>query len=655
MPAPNFFSGMTTLQILKAVIGLGSDVQTGSIFPTWSDTVEYCKPDTFWFHEGYLYQSLKESGLQSENGIQVPLNNFEHWKKISYTPLHMGEDELEILNELNTLRIARIGAPQWATSTTAPVDHVLINGDFISFASRPEFKAKYDAGGFAGLLMPYDADAATQAANKGMFRPDAATPTGLYLPVDGGAYYQAWTDAANGTAGGHLNAGLPNINGTFNNYFGGSIVAGTGAITITDNGGNVYPGAGGDMRSRNATFSAQNSNPIYGNSTTVTPDTIKRPVIMYLGRADKILSITTKDKNWAATETEIGFGRVSAPADLALPADQIIDGPAFLAAGTDAINAFVPTCLIGSVFAHAASSTYVPNGCVPANGGEYTQSQFPSFYTDYLITGKLVTCTYAEFATQVEATGNCAKFALDVDNQKFKVPLYKDGDSITHAASVSEVGKSYKAGLPDISGVISGVAGSQTLATGPWSFGGASPGPNLGIVNALSAINFNASKANPIYGNSTTVTDEQVRLRHFVVVASAQNNASVFDWSNYMAALAGKANNDLSNLTPVGTTIIAHNAMPSDRSISYGLVWNNVYEAPADGFFYLSGTATATQQVRMEIYPPGLNNILYSSGGTVMNQTVFGRFLPVKKGYRCVPRGDTVVSTFKFIYAEGSY
>ena len=47
----------------------------------------------------------------------------------------------------------------------------------------------------------------------------------------------------------------------------------------------------------------------------------------------------------------------------------------------------------------------------------------------------------------------------------------------------------------------------------------------------------------------TTVLDEQVRLRHFVVVANAQNSASVFDWSAYMSALAGKANTDLSNVT----------------------------------------------------------------------------------------------------------
>lgn len=159
----------------------------------------------------------------------------------------------------------------------------------------------------------------------------------------------------------------------------------------------------------------------------------------------------------------------------------------------------IATTAIGSIITIFATDTYVPNGCVSANGGEYTRTQLASFYDDYLVAGKLITCTYSEFAAQLALTGNCAKFALDTTNQKFKVPLLKDGDSITQAASA----------------------------------------------------------ANAIYGNSTTVTDEQIRLRHFVVVASAQNSASVFDWSNYMAGLAGKANTDLSNATTLPQGILA--------------------------------------------------------------------------------------------------
>ena len=208
----------------------------------------------------------------------------------------------------------------------------------------------------------------------------------------------------------------------------------------------------------------------------------------------------------------------------------------------------ISTTLIGSVQTVLCADNYVPNGCVPANGGEYTSAQFPTLFDEYLVGGKLLTCTYAAWAAQVALTGNCGKFALDADAQKFKVPLLKDGDSITQAASAAELGKSYKAGLPNIVGR-PGLDGGSSTGTGPFSSKIGSGFRPYGQVDGSYDVTFDASRSSAIYGNSTTVTDEQVRLRHFVVVASAQNSPSVFEWSAYMAALAGKANADLSNAT----------------------------------------------------------------------------------------------------------
>lgn len=218
----------------------------------------------------------------------------------------------------------------------------------------------------------------------------------------------------------------------------------------------------------------------------------------------------------------------------------------------------ISTTLIGSIQTLLCADSYVPNGCVPANGGEYTRAQFPSLYDTYLVGGKLLTCTYAEQTAQVALTGNCAKFALDTVNQKFKVPLIKDGDSITQASSAAELGKSYKAGLPNVKGTFafrednvgiwaaeSALSGAFYKATLPANTSSMAFAPASRDANA---IGMDLSRGSSVYQNDvTTVRDEQVRLRHFVVVASAQNNASVFDWSNYMAGLAGKLNADASN------------------------------------------------------------------------------------------------------------
>jgi hypothetical protein len=339
MAASSFFSGMGFRKLIEMLVPLCNNLVTGRVFPTWKNTVPLCSTGTYWYYGSALYQAIQESGTTSANGVHAPNDGLLYWQKVSFTPMGMGDDEVAILTELNNLRQASIGRPQWATSTTPPADHVLVNGDFISFAGRPEFKAKYDAGGFAGLLMAYNADATTQAANKGMFRPDAAIPTGLYLPVDGGAYYQAWTAAANGTAGTHLNAGLPNATGSLP-WWGGSVGGTDNLNTIgiakqaTTSSANLFNMGGDPVGGRRVEIDLSRASTVFGGSTTVTPDTIKRPVIMYLGRADKVLSVSAAAKNWMATTTSVGFGRVATGVDL-IDSATINNGPAFIAAGVN--------------------------------------------------------------------------------------------------------------------------------------------------------------------------------------------------------------------------------------------------------------------------------------------------------------------------------
>lgn len=106
--------------------------------------------------------------------------------------LNLSERLQAELEEQEFLRKLSIGCPKFWRSTTLPANHAYPDGSFIEFKVWPEFKAVYDAGGFAGMLMPWDADAATQAANLGKFRPDAANPTGLYLPLHDGQFFRAW-------------------------------------------------------------------------------------------------------------------------------------------------------------------------------------------------------------------------------------------------------------------------------------------------------------------------------------------------------------------------------------------------------------------------------------------------------------------------------
>ena len=89
-------------------------------------------------------------------------------------------------------RLSMIGVPRYWRSTTLPAGHVWANGDLALFADWPELKKIYDAGGFAGMLLAYNANSATIAANLGKWRPNAANPTGLYVPNLSEQFFRAW-------------------------------------------------------------------------------------------------------------------------------------------------------------------------------------------------------------------------------------------------------------------------------------------------------------------------------------------------------------------------------------------------------------------------------------------------------------------------------
>lgn len=196
--------------------------------------------------------------------------------------LNLSERLQAELAEQELLRKLSIGCPKFWRSTTLPTNHAYPDGSLILFDDWPEFKAVYDAGGFAGMLMPWNADAATQAANLGKFRPNAANPTGLYLPLHGGQFFRNWVLGASGTAGGYNAPGLPEIEGTFNPWGIMPYSSNSGAFVSRENNG-MHPDASNGGGGVLFTFKASGSNSIYGASSTVMPPSVNIPVIIYLG------------------------------------------------------------------------------------------------------------------------------------------------------------------------------------------------------------------------------------------------------------------------------------------------------------------------------------------------------------------------------------
>ena len=144
-------------------------------------------------------------------GAQVPLATDENvgLVKPDGTTLTVDEDGvLSVIQKadatvarLEELRKLSIGAPRFHRSAALPANHAWPDGSLVEFEDWPELAEVYEQGGFTGMLLPWDADAETQAANLGKFRPNAANPTGLYLPLHGGQFFRNWTLGQGADAG----------------------------------------------------------------------------------------------------------------------------------------------------------------------------------------------------------------------------------------------------------------------------------------------------------------------------------------------------------------------------------------------------------------------------------------------------------------------
>ena len=184
------------------------------------------------------------------------------------------------VERLEVLRKLTIGAPKFHRSTVLPDDHAWPDGSFVEFEDWPEFYEIYEQGGFTGLVMPWDADTEEQAANLGKFRPNAANPTGLYLPLHGGQFFRAWTLGADGMAGAWGSDAVRNIVGKIGAIpHGGVSVAGVSDAFYEDGTAVGWQGGPYDFKAVYMDISR-----VVSTGPQNVPPHNWQPVILYLGR-----------------------------------------------------------------------------------------------------------------------------------------------------------------------------------------------------------------------------------------------------------------------------------------------------------------------------------------------------------------------------------
>ena len=181
-------------------------------------------------------------------------------------------------------RLSMIGVPRYWRSTTLPVGHVWANGDLALFADWPELKKIYDAGGFAGMLLAYNANSATIAANLGKWRPNAANPTGLYVPKLGDQFFRGWVQGVSREAGGWMADTGRAIQGLVNlEHVAPTQVTGVFSVAPGDQNGYDMSVTSQNYRSTNFTI---DSALIWGSDhvgSAFAPEHVLLPMVLYLG------------------------------------------------------------------------------------------------------------------------------------------------------------------------------------------------------------------------------------------------------------------------------------------------------------------------------------------------------------------------------------
>jgi len=205
------------------------------------------------------------------------------------------ESRIASIAPLEAWRQAMIGTPMPMASTTLPPGFMWADGSFASFVAYPELKAKYDAGGFTGMLLAYNASEEDIAAYPGKFKPDAANPTGLFVPRLNGLFARYCGRTG---AGKYVTDTGRNVAGIVGGHPGG--------VKLVSDGGDLYDlhteGAfyqmyrtgvsyfGGSSGSMLVSFGidASRSWGVEHSGAEFAPAHYKQPVALYLGKTAKI-------------------------------------------------------------------------------------------------------------------------------------------------------------------------------------------------------------------------------------------------------------------------------------------------------------------------------------------------------------------------------
>ena len=187
----------------------------------------------------------------------------------------------------------------------------------------------------------------------------------------------------------------------------------------------------------------------------------------------------------------------------------------------------------------------------------------------------------------VDQYGACGKFVYDSTNNTVRLP--KITGIIEGTTDITALGDLVEAGLPSITGRLGNACLDRTIATEAFYKSGYNSGAAYSG-NSYTGIGvaLDASRSSSIYGNSTTVQPQTIKVLYYIVIATSTKTDIQVDIDEIATDLNGKADVDLSNV-PSSKGILT-------ESYTNGTSWYRVY---SDGWCEQGGYTKAGTTINL--------------------------------------------------------
>lgn len=209
---------------------------------------------------------------------------------------------------------------------------------------------------------------------------------------------------------------------------------------------------------------------------------------------------------------------------------------------------------IGEYFSYPGSvppeGAYLLNGQTIAN----CSTLYPDFWAWVQSAGVRI-ISNDTYESELASAGVCGGFVVNSSNGSVRLPSVTQGT--LWGADSSNIGQSLAAGLPNIDGWFGTAHVYPSDATGAFyvaynhTKGGS--GPNNGT---YADYILDASRSNPIYGNSDTVQPPAIRVSWCIQVYNAATALSEQESAQLASQMQMKAQTDLGNVTKASLSVI---------------------------------------------------------------------------------------------------